>query len=539
MKRIVLLAAATFILFNIVAQNLSSSNLPIVIIDTKGKSIPDEPKINASMKIINNEGKDNSINDADYEYNGNIGIEVRGNTSQIFFKDKLSYTVETRTGENSNLNVSIMGMPEENDWVLYGPYSDKSLMRNVIAYYLGNQTGRWSPRTRYCELVLNNEYKGIYVFTEKIKIDNNRVDIATLKETDVSGDELTGGYIMRIDRDRPGSWNSPFMGRTGSVDVPISYYDPKYDELKTEQKEYIRKYITDFEYALDGANFKDPEKGYRAYIDVISWIDYYLITELARDLDGYRVSVYFHKDKDSNGGKLTMSPLWDYNLCFGNADFFDADDPVGTVAEGLGSGDWYEIPFWWDRLREDPYFETYLKWRWESLRKYRFTIPKIYAVLDSCAGLLNEAQQRNFERFDILDKHIWPNSYIGHSFQNEVDYLKNWFYERIDWMDTEISKIKPAFVNIETPEIISNVSTYPNPFEDIVNFRFSLNTNNKVSISFFNMLGEKVYEENKECFAGNNIIQIETVKFYVSDKLFFYKIEVDEQVTYAGKILTK
>jgi hypothetical protein len=209
----------------------------------------------------------------------------RRETPHNFFFEKKSYNLETRTDSGTNLNVSLMGMPAENDWVLYGPYSDKSLMRNVLAYHLGNSQGRWSPRTKFCEVFVNKEYRGVYVLTEKIKIDKNRVNIATLKPEYNSGDELTGGYIMRIDRDRPGSWNSPFMGRTGSVDVPISYLDPSFDELTSQQRAHIRNYITDFEYALDGNNFRDPLVGYRAYTDVISFIDYFIISELTRDLD--------------------------------------------------------------------------------------------------------------------------------------------------------------------------------------------------------------------------------------------------------------
>ncbi len=109
--------------------------------------------------------------------------------------------------------------------------------------------------------------------------------------------------------------------------------------------------------------------GKAGFIDVESFIDYFIMTELSRDLDGYRVSVYFHKDKDSKGGKLTMTPFWDYNICFANANFFSAGNTAGWASDGIGAGDWYEIPFWWDRFREDPYFETILKYRWEKLRE--------------------------------------------------------------------------------------------------------------------------------------------------------------------------
>jgi hypothetical protein len=254
-----------------------SSNLPLVLIDTEGKNIIDEPKIMAKMQVIDNPNGVNSLSDTEFSYDGSIGIEIRGNTSQMY--PKKSYTVETRFSDGSNNNVELLGFPKENDWVFHGPYSDKSLMRNALAYFIGNGMRSWNPHTRFVELIINGEYRGVYLVVEKIKIDKNRVDIATLKPDETSGDQLTGGYIISIDRDQPGSWNSPIMGRTGSVDVPFSYVDPKYDELVPVQRDYIRKYITEFEYVLKGENFKDPESGYRAYIDVESCLDLFFLTE--------------------------------------------------------------------------------------------------------------------------------------------------------------------------------------------------------------------------------------------------------------------
>ncbi|MBN2698241.1 MAG: CotH kinase family protein [Bacteroidales bacterium] len=427
-----------------------TTNLPIIKINTWGQTIPDEPKIMAWMQVINNPGGINHFSDTTYEYNGDIGIEIRGNTAQMF--PKKSYTVETRLSTGENNNVSLLGLPVENDWVLHGPYSDKSLMRNALAYAIGNSMGdRWHPRTRFVELELNGEYNGVYLFVEKIKIDKHRVDIADLRPEDVAGDQLTGGYIISIDRDQEGSWNSPFMGRTGSVDVPFSYVDPKYDELTVEQRNYIREYITDFEYALDGDNYKDPQVGYRAYIDIVSFIDYFIITELSRDLDGYRVSVFFHKDKDSKGGRLTMTPFWDYNICFGNANFMQAWDPVGWASDGIGAGDWYEIPFWWDKFRTDPYFETLLKIRWEALRENQISKATLNQFIDSCSNLLAEAQVRNFEKWNVLNSYVWPNYYIGGTYPNEVNYLRNWISDRIDWLDAQIATIVP--LNLRIPSV--------------------------------------------------------------------------------------
>ncbi len=517
---------------------LSESNLPILLINTLGKTIPDEPKITASMQVIDNAGGINNVNDTSYAYDGYIGIEIRGNTAQLY--PKKSYTIETRTNSGSNNNVPLLGMPKENDWVLHGPYSDKSLMRNVIAYHVGNAMGRWSPRTAFCEVVINGEYQGVFTFVEKIKRDKNRVDIAKLTPKDTVGDQLTGGYILSIDRHQEGSWISPFMGRTGSVEVPISYVDPKYKELTSHQREYIKEYVTEFEHVLKGVNYKDPINGYRQFIDVESFVDYFIITELSRDLDGYRVSVFFHKDKDSKGGKLTLSPFWDYNLCFGNGDFFEAGETSGWAEEGIGAGDWYEIPFWWDRFRTDPYWETTLKYRWEDLRKGVLDKPTFFGFIDSCALLLEDAQERNFNRFPVLGKYVWPNNYVGETYSDEVQYLKNWISQRMIWLDDQIDAIVPSYERTAINDLEYNrvnVVVYPNPFKDYLTFNLNLAEAGKVQISFTNILGQQLAVYKKDCLAGENQMVIDGEMLNGSDKMLFYTVSINNEPIKTGKVI--
>ncbi|GGF69515.1 CotH kinase family protein [Wenyingzhuangia marina] len=501
----------------------TSSNLPIIKINTEGKTIVDEPKIMAKMQIINNSNGINNFSDTQYEYDGDIGIEIRGNTSQGF--QKKSYSLETRLSDGSNNNVSILGMPSENDWVLHGPYSDKSLMRNALAYSIGNAMGNgWHPRTQFVEVEINGEYNGIYLFVEKIKRDKNRVNIANLKPEDNSGDELTGGYIISIDRDQEGSWNSPFLGRTGSVDIPFSYVDPDYEDLTTQQRNYIKDYITDFEYSLNGNNFKDPNLGYRAYIDVESFVDYFIITELARDIDGYRVSVFFHKDKDSKGGKLTMTPFWDYNLCFGNANFFGGGDNNGWASDGIGNGDWYEIPFWWDRFREDPYFETVLKYRWEALRKNVLNKNTINNIIDSYHDILQVPQTRNFDKFDILSTYVWPNNYVGNTYANEVNYLKSWIDGRIDWIDAQINLIEPSFLSNNKLETNNIATVYPNPFNDKFTVALKTMSHSNIKIVIYNLLGQTVFQKNINSVSENQSIEITYNDLGNKGSMFIYKI---------------
>ena len=196
MKMLQLFIFLMFSLLTINAQTdsvvFTSSNLPIFVINTNGQTIVNEPKIIVDLGIIyNGEGVRNNITDPFNHYNGKIGIEIRGASSQQY--PKKQYGFETWDSSGEEIDVSLLGLPEESDWILYAPYADKSLMRNVLAYSLSNKIGRYASRSRFCELILNGEYMGVFVLFEKIKRDKHRVDISKLTEADTTGDALTGG----------------------------------------------------------------------------------------------------------------------------------------------------------------------------------------------------------------------------------------------------------------------------------------------------------------------------------------------------------
>jgi hypothetical protein len=250
---------------------MNESTLPLVQITTD-TPILDDPRIVANMKVTNLPGGLNTLVDEPNEYNGQITIEIRGSSSQFF--PKQSYALETQDSTGANNNVPLMGMPSENDWILHGPYSDKSLMRNALIYEMGTAIGQYTTRRRYCELYINGDYRGVYMFMENIKRDDDRVDIATLLPTDTAGNEVTGGYIMKVDRiqgDYEGGWNSPYSKLGGEVQ-PIQMHKPEADDLHPLQLAYIEDHFTEFEHALAGPNFADPVLGYAPYIDAESFV---------------------------------------------------------------------------------------------------------------------------------------------------------------------------------------------------------------------------------------------------------------------------
>ena len=416
------------------AQTFVSSNLPILSIDTAGMTIVDALRRPARLKTFSCAQRNHLFALAD-DFSGRIGIEFRGSSSQSF--PKKPYGFETQDDTGDGMRVELLGLQAETDWVLHNPYSDKSLMRNWLAFEIGNRTGRYNSRARFLELVIDGEYLGVYLLLEKIKIDPNRVDISQLQPTDISGDEVTGGYVVKIDKftgSGGGGWPSPVDTGQG-WNVPfIQYHDPKDVELLPEQASYIENYVTSFELALAGADFADPILGWRAYADADSFIDYFLVEEITREVDSYRLSTYFYKDRDSVGGKITMGPLWDYNLGFGNANYMDGWLTSGWSINGA-------VPFWWDRLLQDPLFQHDLRCRWEDLRATVWSDAQLLTFIDDTVLLLDEAQQRNFNRWPILGTYVWPNWYVAPTWQDEMSFMTSWLEERLAWMDANVPGI--------------------------------------------------------------------------------------------------
>jgi len=457
-----------FVATALAAQNVSfeSSNLPIVIIDTHGQTIPDAYRIKADMKIIyNGPGQRNFVNDPPNNYNGKIAIELRGSSSQMF--PKKQYALETQDADGENLNVELLGLPRENDWILNGPYSDKSLIRNVLIYRLARDLGHYASRTRFCELVLNGDYRGVYILMEKIKRDKHRVAISKLKPDEISGDDLTGGYIVKIDKkagEEVDGWYSVFPPYPQSPHrIYYQYHYPKPDKIVAEQKTYIQDFIFRFEKTMLGPDFQDAQQGYRPLVDLDSFVDYFILNEISRNVDGYRLSAYLYKDKDSDDPRLHAGPIWDFNLAFGNADYYEAFSPQGWQvyinhnAQFVSWDDPFQVPFWWEKFMTDSIFVKHVVRRWRDLRGNLLSQERLFALIDSYADTLNEAQQRNFERWPVLGKYVWPNYFIGHTYGEEIAYLKNWLAQRLQWMDEQLfdTQAPTAPTNLQASEITS------------------------------------------------------------------------------------
>ncbi len=437
-------------------------NLPLMIINTNGQDIPDEPRIVADMGLIDNgEGEINSVNDFHNEYSGKISIELRGESSLGFAKK--SFSIELQKDDGSNNNVSILGLPEENDFVLYGPYSDKTMIKNVLTYELFSRTGRWAPRTRYIEIIINDDYRGIYVLTEKLKRDKNRVDIDKLTADDTSMPEMSGGYILRRDKkdDLPEEvawWRSP-VEQPFNERMWYQCYDPGYDELTQNQTTYIRDWMRNFDEMMSGSNFGDPENGYKKFIKVKSFIDMMFINEISKGIDNYMFSTYFHKENDEDGGELVAGPPWDYNLGYGNLDYGEGWNAKETY--GWCYPQWSRT-YWFERLMEDDTYCNRVYNRWTEFRDDIFSDEAVIAIIDSCVNVLGDAIDRNFAKFPTLGYYVWPAvAPYPETYEGEIDNLKTWLIGRLAWMDSQwlnagIPNLPPTDIYLSNKSIIEN-----------------------------------------------------------------------------------
>jgi spore coat protein CotH len=542
MKSFFLFVLSTLISGYLVGQNketlLESTNLPLIVINTNGQDIQDEPKITAEIKIIyNGQAALNHPDDPGNIYEGFCGIEYRGAYSQTL--PQKPYGFETCTASGDNNNVVLLGMPSENDWILLANYNDKTFMRNTLAFHLFEKMGHYAPRARICEVMVNGEYMGIFILTEKIKRDNHRVDIAKLDEDDNAGDSLTGGYIFAVDYyDDSNSWLSnfsPIDEPAGQVHFVYKYPEP--EKITAPQKNYIQSFVNSCESALYGDQFVDPVAGYRSFIDMGSYLDYFIIGELSRNADAYKKSAFFYKDRDNHGGLLKSGPVWDldwaYKNMFDNCDIFAATDGSGWAYKVNECNDWPVAPAWTERLMQDSSFQDELFTRYTDLRETILSTEYLNNYIDSVHALVEEAQVRHYERWPILGINVGtpevdeqPDTYDG-----EISKFKNWIETRLAWLDNNL----PGEYLVSLPEVrISNSSIYrqfPNPAKDKLNIE-----SNKIirKIEFYNSTGILVYSSYYDGIYSTSI-DVGRLK----PGLYVTKVTFKNNETYVSKFIVQ
>lgn len=443
LKYILILIAPFFCIISF-SQILTDSNLPIIIINTDGGVlIPNDPRVPASMKIIyRGEGMRNNITDQDsslfLNYNGRINIEIRGSSSQ--FLPKKQYGFSTIKDDTSNLNVRLLGLPAENDWILNGLGFDPSLIRDYINYNLSRRIGEYASRTVYCEVVINGSYNGLYILQEKIKQGSGRVNVMKIAGTDNNFPEITGGYITKADKTTGGdpvAWT--MLSYISTQIVTFIHEMPKPADVTTAQNKYIKDEFEKLSYMASTRN-SSLESGYPTVIDMPSFIDYMILSEYSANSDAYQFSTFYHKDRN---GKLRAGPIWDTNLTFGNDLLLWGLDRSKFNTWQFANGDNTGARFWKD-LFEDRVYRCYLAKRFHELiqpgQPLNYSV--VNSLIDSTVLTINEAALRENQRWRTVP-----------DLAKEINKIKDFISQRIPWLTNSLGAYSNCS-NIDVPSLV-------------------------------------------------------------------------------------
>lgn len=357
------------------------------------------------------------------------GIRGRGNTTWDMPKKPYKMKFDSK--------VSIFGLGEDKEWVILANYADKTLLRNVVAMKLSEIVGMpWTPAMLPVEVYMNGSYLGCYTFSEHKKVSEHRVDLDIVGESDNSGDAVTGDYYMEIEQNQ----DETTCFYTQVCGIPMMFSEP---EVPTAaQLQYVKEYFRQAETALRSSNFTDPDTGWQKYIDIETFAKAYLVNELTKNIDGnMRKSSFITKKKNE---KFQMYHLWDYDLALGNCNYLDdefgaSDGPEGWFIKDYTWARYSPLGYhhqWFTILTKDPAFCAKVKEIWNTHYDELKNIP---GFIDQMAAYMKDAQKRNFEKWNILNTHVWPNVVVAGSYQGEIDYLKSFYTSRFNWLDGRIN----------------------------------------------------------------------------------------------------
>ncbi|MBO4870613.1 MAG: CotH kinase family protein [Muribaculaceae bacterium] len=520
MKRLLLLLAVMVMAILTQAADLSSvnyppdrinvkleqTNLPIVWMEVDGARIDLHERITARMKIIDN--GDGRLNYADtvahpgqrIDYEGYIALRYRGNSSfSTSAKKPYSFRPLDKPLEDGGekVKVKIMGMSKDNNWALLAPYSDKSMIRDLLTFELSRPWMDYVPTGRFCELFLDGIYYGVYIMTEVVSKGKRRLN---LEDPGTAGDAVTGDYLVEVDRDDEVHYTSKYhpVDNAGNefTDryVYYQYKSPDYEEMTPEQIDYINNRIDLMEDVFHSDDYKDHETGYHQYIDPLSFVDFQLAQEFGHNVDAYRLSAKMYKRRDSMDGRFRMV-LWDFNLAFGNTKYDNGwctDSWMWQNNDVFYSRNGYNfVPFWWQKLNQDSEYTDLLKERWSEYRNNNFRIDRIMAKIDSMVNVLTVqgAEARNSKAWPRWGKYVWPNKYIAKDYKDEISYMKDWIVQRLAWMDKELEfTLLPGDINGDGLVDVGDVNVIINiilELNDALSYpgKSDLNDDGKVDIS--------------------------------------------------------
>jgi hypothetical protein len=405
-----------------------SSPLPVLVLDTFGKHLPtSDNEAFTHVSLFEPANGRTWLTNAP-SLTARAGFRQRGSSSAGL--PQPSFALQFLDEFNDEKDHALLGLPADSDWVLYAPnVYDPVLIHNPFVHQLSRDLGRYSPRTRFVEVFLSRSagrvrdihYHGLYVLQEKIKIAPQRVSIDKLSATDVKASKVTGGYLLKFDRLGP---NELGLGMdTGGF--PLVYVEPKEPTMdlpqRAAQRKYIRGYMREFQSVLASDDWKNPATGYRSYLDLDAAVDFHLLEVLSGNVDAMVLSTYFYKPR---GGKIICGPHWDFDRALGSTDGRD-ENPRHWNTGPYFSGTW------WPRVCSDPDFWQQWADRWQELRGTHFSITNLHGLMDRLADEVREVQPRTYQRWGLVAR--------GGSYQSEVNHMKNWLSNRVDFIDRQFT----------------------------------------------------------------------------------------------------
>lgn len=417
------------------------SDLPLLVISTFGKSPNESANTVVAMSLFEpKNGVAHVTGQPDFTARG--GIKIRGSSSAGLAKKQ--YALQWTDDYNQDLELPVLGMPSESEWVLYAPNDFEPVcIHNPFMHQLARDIGEYSPRTRFVEVFINklgplttNQYEGLYVLTEKIGVGGKRVPGPKLQPEDNTLPDITGPYVMKIDRLDPGDSGVSMGG------MSVAMINPKEKDLKLVQRAAQRKYLTDYVNGMSrgflAANRRNPTNSYENYIEMGRAIDYHILEMLSGNVDTMVLSAYFHKPRNQ---KLIFGPHWDFDRALGSTDGRDSN-PRNWTCGPVFAG-------WYGQLFQDT--EAWQRWvdRFQQLRTQQLSLSYTWMLMDRLANQIRLAERRDYQRWKIPRR--------GGSYQTELDSMKRWVSNRLDFVDRQLAQPPVSSLN---SGVVSSGSTF-------------------------------------------------------------------------------
>jgi len=400
--------------------------IPVVKVDVGGQPIELDVDVAGTIEVF--EDHDGTLDDlAELTPTFSAAIAFQGRGNFTWSLPKKGYAFELQDGASNALDQELLGMPAGSDFALYACYTDKTCLRNALVFALGQQLGRWSPRTRFVELFIDDQYQGLYMIWERIRRDAARVDLPKPADSSASGD-ISGGYIIRHEGGGKGE-GGDFLTTSDRV---YTYHYPNEADITTEQAAYIRGAVQQLEDALQ-ANPADYATG----LDVMSWIDRGIVEEVTNNWDGYVHSIYMTKDADDVGGRWGMGPLWDFDLAFGNGNVTGYNCETDVWAYQIVRGYPDDVPTYWLALYADASFQHAWKCRYQDLRADALALATFEARIAAWITFTAAARARDQDIWPTIGMPLFPNCTEEPTYDADVTYLHDWIAARLTWLDAQ------------------------------------------------------------------------------------------------------